>query len=206
MLCIRIGFSADPDPVLFISIRFQIQRVRPMRIRILGIHKKLNFYMKNILKVGNMSKRIPTNVQKPFWKAVNQDYLLILVNIYVPGSGFAYAIRIRIQDSRIIADSDPQHVVKYMASGGWLVSELVRENVDAGAGGGGGGQQGGPWGLPGQVGPPTRYEQMVPVSNPVNLFSPLWASLWWCTVPTIIFEMLNKLPGITLRAGVFFQF
>jgi hypothetical protein len=28
--------------------------------------KKVNFYMKNILKVGDRSKDIPTKVQKPF--------------------------------------------------------------------------------------------------------------------------------------------
>jgi hypothetical protein len=48
-----------------------------MRIRIrilvrLLSHKKLNFYMKNIRKVGNKSKRIHRKVQKPFWKAENQ--------------------------------------------------------------------------------------------------------------------------------------
>jgi hypothetical protein len=36
-----------------------------------------------------------------------------------------YVIRIRVQDSRMNADPDPQHVVKYTASGGWLVSELA---------------------------------------------------------------------------------
>ncbi len=35
-------------------------------VRLLG-HKRLNFYMKNILQVGNRSKNIvPTKVQKPF--------------------------------------------------------------------------------------------------------------------------------------------
>jgi hypothetical protein len=40
-----------------------------IRIRILvklPSHKKFSFYMKNILKVGNSSKNIPTKAQKPF--------------------------------------------------------------------------------------------------------------------------------------------
>ena len=32
-------------------------------------HKKSNFYMKNIMKVGNRSTKIPTEVQKHLWKA-----------------------------------------------------------------------------------------------------------------------------------------
>jgi hypothetical protein len=65
-----------------------------------------------------------------------------VVNFHPSGSGFAYAIWIRFQDSRI--NADPDHWGNIRASGGWLVSELARENVDPGAGGGGGGQEGGP--------------------------------------------------------------
>ncbi len=42
-----------------------IQGAKWIRIR----HKKLNFYMRNILQVGNRSTNIPTKVQKPFFKA-----------------------------------------------------------------------------------------------------------------------------------------
>jgi hypothetical protein len=38
----------DPDPVQTIS------------------HKELNFYMKNILEVGNRSKNMASKVQRPF--------------------------------------------------------------------------------------------------------------------------------------------
>jgi hypothetical protein len=46
-------------------------------------HKKLDFDMKKIYNVGNMSQNIPTSAQKPFWKAGNEVYLLILVNFHV---------------------------------------------------------------------------------------------------------------------------
>jgi hypothetical protein len=55
--------------------------------------------MKNILKVVNMSKNLPTKLQKPG----NQ------VNFHAPGSGSAFPIRIRIQDSQMNKDPDPQH-------------------------------------------------------------------------------------------------
>jgi hypothetical protein len=58
---------------LFFSIQIwiRIQGAKPMRIRIQTLvrllgHKNLNFYMKNILKVGYRSKNIHTKVLKPF--------------------------------------------------------------------------------------------------------------------------------------------
>ncbi len=65
--------------------------------------------MKNILLVGNRSKNIPTKVQKPFIKAGNQIYLLILVSFHASGSGSAFAIPIRIQDSHI--NPDPHQIL-----------------------------------------------------------------------------------------------
>jgi hypothetical protein len=66
--------------------------------------------MKNLFKVDNGSKNMPTKAQKPFWKEENQ---LILVNFHTPESrsalGSAFPIRIRIQDSKINADPDPKH-------------------------------------------------------------------------------------------------
>ncbi len=74
---------------IFISIRIRIQGAKPMRIyadpdpgQILK-SQKVDFYMKNILKVGKRSKTIPAKVQKPFWKAVNQVYFEILVSFHL---------------------------------------------------------------------------------------------------------------------------
>ncbi len=66
--------------------------------------------MINILKLSNRSKNIPTKVQKPFWKAGNQVYSIILVNFHVPWSesGSASPIRIRIRDSHINTGPDPK--------------------------------------------------------------------------------------------------
>jgi hypothetical protein len=47
----------------------------------------------------NRSKNIPTEVQKAFWMAGNQVYLLILVNFHAPGSGSAFPIRIQVSQS-----------------------------------------------------------------------------------------------------------
>jgi hypothetical protein len=67
------------------------------------LHKTFNFY----IFVSNRSKNIPTKVPKPIFNAGvspasgNQIYLLILVNFHAPefGSGFAFPIRIQIQDN-----------------------------------------------------------------------------------------------------------
>ncbi len=102
----RIGSNSDP---VFTAIWIRIQWVKPIWIWILFRlfrHKKLNFYMKNILYVGNMSQNIPTLVQKPFWKAGSKIYLLTLGNFIAPGTGSAFPIRIRIPESNISADLD----------------------------------------------------------------------------------------------------
>ncbi len=81
---------------LFTSIWIQIQGAKPMRVRLCR-HKKLDFL------------NIPTS----FWKTGNQVYLLLLVNLYTPWSGsrsaFLIRIRIRIQDSQINADPNPEY-------------------------------------------------------------------------------------------------
>jgi hypothetical protein len=46
---VRVAFI-----LLFISLRIRIQKAKPMWILVrLLSHKKLNFYIKNILEVGN---------------------------------------------------------------------------------------------------------------------------------------------------------
>ncbi len=80
-----------------------------MRIRILVRlcrHKKLYFDLKNIFYVSNMSKNIPTQVKKPFWKAGNPILLIILLKFLAPGSGSgpAFPTRIRIQESQLNLD------------------------------------------------------------------------------------------------------
>ncbi len=65
-----MGFNRIRMGSMRIQTRIRIQGVKPMRIDAdpdTG-HKKLMFYMTNILKVGNGSKNIPTKVQKPFGK------------------------------------------------------------------------------------------------------------------------------------------
>jgi hypothetical protein len=61
VLGIRLGFSADADPI-FTSVPIRIQGAKPMRIRILILvklyhHKKLNLREnnQNILYIGNRS-------------------------------------------------------------------------------------------------------------------------------------------------------
>jgi hypothetical protein len=67
--CHQCCGSADPTRIQhFISkrIRIRIQGAKPTRIRILVRLKKsqeVDFNMKNIVKVGNMSKNIPTNYE-----------------------------------------------------------------------------------------------------------------------------------------------
>ncbi len=55
-------------------------------------HKNKNLYMKN--------RGSSTHF---WWKSGNQVYWLILVTLHAPGSGSAFPIRIRIQDSQICA-------------------------------------------------------------------------------------------------------
>jgi hypothetical protein len=54
--------------------RIRIQGAKPMKIPTDPDpgHKKLTLYMKNILKLDNRFKNIPTKVQKNVFKAVNQ--------------------------------------------------------------------------------------------------------------------------------------
>ncbi len=85
--------SPDPDPG---SGSWILVRLR--------IHKQLHFYMKNVLKVGSMSKNIPI---KAFWKSIKQNYYLLFWSVsmlpdpdphfqYGSGSKTANSMRIRI--------------------------------------------------------------------------------------------------------------
>ncbi len=102
-------------------MRIWVQGAEPIRIwkRILILilvkllsHKKLNFYVENILTVGNGSKNTyEGTVPKPLRKAGNQVYIYIyiLVDFHASGSGFPIRIRIRIRDSQTNAGPHPQH-------------------------------------------------------------------------------------------------
>jgi hypothetical protein len=81
-----------------------------MRIRILVGFKviKSRIFTRYILKAGNRLKSIPSKVQKPFQYAGNK-VCKILVNVLAPGSGSAFPLGVRIQDSQMNADPDPQH-------------------------------------------------------------------------------------------------
>ncbi len=68
------------------------------------------FLHANIFKVGNRSKNIP--------QTGNQIYLWIFASFHAPRSGSVFPIRIliRIQNSQINADPDPQHCLKWQLS------------------------------------------------------------------------------------------
>jgi hypothetical protein len=83
--------EVDKDIVPFLQVEFEKAHKYPVPYQVstfratdrdpaFSKYLKLNFYMKNIHKVG-------TKVQKPFLKAEN----------HAPGSGSAFPIRIRIQ-------------------------------------------------------------------------------------------------------------
>jgi hypothetical protein len=77
--------NADPDPVPGQTLKSQ----------------KVEFLHENVLKVPYLPlkiKNFPTKVRKPSWKAGNQFFLQILVNLQGPGpgSGSAFPVRIRI--------------------------------------------------------------------------------------------------------------
>jgi hypothetical protein len=115
MLWIRIGFNADPDPAFIsmrIRMRIRIQGAKPMRIQADPdldqtsesqkadfLHEKYTFST-----VCKRSKNIPTKVQKRFRKEEIQFCLYILANFHAPGTGSAFPVRIRIQDSKMNAD------------------------------------------------------------------------------------------------------
>jgi hypothetical protein len=77
-----------------------------IRIRICTSDKRIRIRKAENLWIRNTAMKMP----KPFRKAGNQFYLLILVNFQAPGSGSPYPIRIwiRIQQSLINSDEDPQ--------------------------------------------------------------------------------------------------
>ncbi len=114
---IHIGFNADldPDPAFYPSADQDMEPGSQTNADLdpgrLFHHKKLDFDLKNILKVANMSKHttVPMKVQKAFHKAGNQVYLLILVNFLAPGSGpdpNSQYRTVRTKLDRIIADPD----------------------------------------------------------------------------------------------------
>jgi hypothetical protein len=73
VLWIRISFNANPDPACYLNADPNPDPGSqtnadpdPGQIFKFKVTKKLNFHMKNILKVCNRSKNIHTKVQKPF--------------------------------------------------------------------------------------------------------------------------------------------
>ncbi len=89
--------------------------------------------MKNKLKVGKTlkgQKNVSTEIKKPFWKAEGQICFLILVNLHAPGSGSAFPIRIRIQNSQMNADPDPQNWFQVIVKYNIYSKELLRSNFE----------------------------------------------------------------------------
>jgi hypothetical protein len=85
--------NADPDPDLRSKTNAVPCRTRSRSWSDFEV-KKMNFTWKIYLKQGIGQKSISTKVQKPFRKAGNPVYLIILVKFDAPGS--ACPIRIRI--------------------------------------------------------------------------------------------------------------
>jgi hypothetical protein len=113
VLLIRIGFNADPDTAFCISTRarIQIHETKPLRLhadpdsgqalksqKVEFLHEKYTEGQESHLRS-----------YKSLLKGRNQVPLKILVNFHAPGSGSAFPIRIRIQDSRMNADPHPQY-------------------------------------------------------------------------------------------------
>ncbi len=94
MFWIRTGLRAGPDPALYLGAdpdpRSQTNP-DPDPGQTLP-SQKTEFYMKNILYVGNRSLKIPT-VTTAFFKGWNQVFLLVLLNF------FWICIRIRIHNT-----------------------------------------------------------------------------------------------------------
>jgi hypothetical protein len=105
-LWISIGFNADADldPALYLNADPDPDP---------DPWSQTNLDPCGYLHEGIGKKTYLRRVQKPFWKAGNHEYLIILANFDAPESGSAFPIRIRAQDSQMNADPDPQHCVIY---------------------------------------------------------------------------------------------
>jgi hypothetical protein len=91
---------------LLISVRIRTQGDKPVRIRILISHKKLNFYMKIYLKFAKGKKHTYKGT-KAFFKGRKPGLLVSFGQFHASGSGSAFPIRIRIQNKQMNADPDP---------------------------------------------------------------------------------------------------
>jgi hypothetical protein len=61
-------------------------------------------------------KTYPRRYKSLFERQGNHVYLYILVSFHVPESGYAFPLRIRIQDSQMNADPDPQHCCEVVSN------------------------------------------------------------------------------------------
>jgi hypothetical protein len=100
VLWIRLGFNAIRIPILV------AKPIRPPLVR-LSSHRRLNLYMKNILKleVGDRSKNLPTKVKNFFLKGRKSGLFVNFCQFpcsWGSGSAFSIRIRIQIQDSQMI--------------------------------------------------------------------------------------------------------
>jgi hypothetical protein len=80
------------DP-LYTSVRIQTQGAKPIWIHPdpdLVQTLEVKFYTKNILQVIGPKTNLRRYLQINFERQENQVYLLILVNVHAPGSGFAF--------------------------------------------------------------------------------------------------------------------
>jgi hypothetical protein len=85
VLWIRIGFTADPDPAFYFNVvpdpdPGSQTNADPIPNQTLKL-QKVQFLKYWSLKLAT-DKNFPTMVQKPFWKAGNQVYFLVLVSFY----------------------------------------------------------------------------------------------------------------------------
>jgi hypothetical protein len=86
----------EPNQCGFIRIQIQV-------LVTLCHHKKLDFDLKNIGTVTGMSEKNTSVDTKAIFKG-RKWVLLIWVNFLAPRSGFAFPLRIRIQEIQINAD------------------------------------------------------------------------------------------------------
>ncbi len=117
-------FNTDPDPDPRSQTNADPCRSESGSLSVVRLesHKNLNFKLKSILTVKNMSKTYYKGT-KAFLKGRKPCYFIILVNFDAAGSGSAFQIRIRIHDIQKNADPDPQHWFLYLLL--ILISVLV---------------------------------------------------------------------------------
>ncbi len=118
VLWIHIGFNADPDPNPAFYLNADSDPGSQINKDSCGFgpgswsdFKVTKSLIYNLLKVGNRSKNITYEGSKAFSNGRKPGFFVnfCLLPCHAPGSGSAFPIRIRTQDSQMRTDPDPQH-------------------------------------------------------------------------------------------------